>query len=591
MLLLLPVVVFAMSTSGCVSGPPGPVFVADAFVKAFAEHRLDSAAELTNLPEQAGAALHSAWDQLQAEQLIAHTGTVRVNGDTATVAYTYQWQLPRHRVWSYSGHLQMGRSGGRWMVRWTSSNIHPELGDTHTMALRSNPPPRARVNEHSGSDVLVPGTVHRVAFTAAEAPNAVAVAGTLAATLNRFDISLTARSILDAARRTDSAHPVALLSDHEAGQVATDLTGLPGVTVTPQWDLVATDRDFAPELLAQVRATVIEKVDGTAGWSVVTVNANGVDTRVLTEVLAQPAPSFTLGLDRTVQNAAQHAVDSRIEQAVMVLLRPSTGAITAVAQNNAADRDGLIATMGRYPPGSVFKTVTAAAAISVGLATPDTVLPCPSRIRIGERTIPNHHRFTAGSVPMSIAYQRSCNTSFAELASRLPGAALPDTAAKLGVGLDYSVAGLPMASGSIPPADDLVQRIEDGIGQGRVVVTPFEMALMAATIAQGSAPVPYLIEGWPTEADGDRSGIASDVLEGVRLMMRSVVTGGTAGRIADQGEVYGKTGEAETEGGSHSWFVGFRGDLAFATLLVEGGSSDNAVEVTRTMFAALPAGY
>jgi len=59
---------------------------------------------------------------------------------------------------------------------------------------------------------------------------------------------------------------------------------------------------------------------------------------------------------------------------------------------------------------------------------------------------------------------------------------------------------------------------------------------------------------------------------------------------ADQGEVYGKTGEAEVATFA-CWFVGYRGDLAFATLVVNGGSSDNAVAVTRDMFTALPAGY
>lgn len=50
--------------------------------------------------------------------------------------------------------------------------------------------------------------------------------------------------------------------------------------------------------------------------------------------------------------------------------------------------------------------------------------------------------------------------------------------------------GLPTTSGSVPSADDLIQRTEDGLGQGKVVVSPFGMALMAATIAHGSAPVP-----------------------------------------------------------------------------------------------------
>ncbi|MCP2316917.1 Cell division protein FtsI/penicillin-binding protein 2 [Nocardia amikacinitolerans] len=591
MLIPLAVAVLAAAAAGCSAGPQGPAPAADAFVAAFAENDLTAAAELTSHPEKATAALASAWQNLQAEDLTARTGAARVTGDTATVDYTYEWRLPKDRTWTYTGQLQMGRTGGRWMVRWTSSNIHPELGDTQTMELRANPAPRARVNEQSGSDVLVPGKVSRVAFTASDAADPSAVATALSRALLRFDERLTPDAILKAARNTNGAYTVLLLTELEYNQVGSELIGLPGVRLTQEWDMVPTDRDFAPDLMTQVRQTVIAEVDGKSGWSVVTMNAHGADTAVLTEVPAQPAPSFALSIDRYVQNAAQRAVDLRTEQTMMVVLRPSTGAILAVAQNKEADRDGPMATIGQYPPGSVFKTVTAAAAMAEGLATPDTVLPCPSSIVIGERTIPNYNHFTVGDVPMATAYERSCNTSFAKLASQLPADALAVTAAKLGVGQDYSVVGLPTASGSVPPADDLVQRTEDGIGQGKVVVSPFGMAVMAATIAHGSAPVPYLIAGRPTAVEGERPAIAPEVIEGLRAMMRKVVTGGTAERIADQGEVYGKTGEAEVDGGSHSWFVGYRGDMAFATLLVKGGSSDNAVAVTRDMFAALPTGY
>ncbi|MGV9614915.1 penicillin-binding transpeptidase domain-containing protein [Nocardia xishanensis] len=591
MLIPLSVAVLAAAAAGCSPGPQGPAPAADAFVAAFADHEVAAAAELTSQPEKATAALTSAWQNLQAEQLTARTGAARVTGDTATVEYTYEWRLPKNRTWTYTGQLQMGRSGGRWMVRWTSSNIHPELGDTQTMELRANPAPRARVNEQSGSDVLVPGKVCRVAFTAADASDPATVAAALSRSLSRFDERLTPEAILKTAKNIKGAYTVLLLTELEYDQVGADLIGLPGVTLTQEWDLVATDRHFAPDLMTQVRQTVIAEVDGKSGWSVVTMNANGADTAVLTEVPAQPAPSFALSIDRYVQNAAQRAVDVRTEQTMMVVLRPSTGAILAVAQNDEADRDGPVATIGQYPPGSVFKTVTAAAAMAAGLATPDTVLPCPSSIVIGERTIPNYNHFTVGSVPMATAYERSCNTSFAKLASELPADALHVTAAKLGVGQDYSVVGLPTASGSVPTAGEMVQRTEDGIGQGKVVVSPFGMAVMAATIAHGTAPVPYLIAGRPTAVEGERPAIAPEVIEGLRVMMRKVVTGGTAERIVDQGEVYGKTGEAEVDGGSHSWFVGYRGDIAFATLLVKGGSSDHAVAVTRDMFAALPTGY
>ncbi len=587
----LSVAVLTLSAVGCGGGPQGPTPVADDFVEAFAGHDPAAAARLTNQPEKATAALNSAWDQLQAEGLDARTGSARVSGDTATVDYTYEWRLPKNRTWRYTGQLQMGRSQGRWVVRWTSSNIHPNLGDTQTLALRATPAPRARVNEQAGSDVLVPGKVSRVAFTAANAPDPGAVATALAAALNRFDPKLTPEAIRDAATATTGAYTVTVLNENEFDQVSTDLIGLPGVQLTSEWDLVPTDRNFAPDLLAQVRKTVIAEVDGKAGWSVVTMNANGADTDVLTEVPSQPAPSFSLSVDRNVQNAAQRAVDLRPDQTMMVVLRPSTGAILAIAQNKAADRDGPVATIGQYPPGSVFKTVTAAAAMSTGIATPDTVLPCPSRITIGERMIPNYNLFTVGDVPMITAYERSCNTSFATIASKLPGTALHNAAMKFGLGTGYTIAGLPTFTGSVPPADELVQRTEDGIGQGKVVVSPFGMALMAATIAHGSLPVPYLIAGRTTTIDDPGDAPDPAVIAGLRAMMRRVVTGGTAERIADQGEVYGKTGEAEVEGGSHSWFVGYRGDMAFATLLVKGGSSDNAVAVTRDMFAALPGGY
>jgi len=69
------------------------------------------------------------------------------------------------------------------------------------------------------------------------------------------------------------------------------------------------------------------------------------------------------------------------------------------------------------------------------------------------------------------------------------------------------------------------------------------------------------------------------------------VTNGTAREIDDAGLVYGKTGEAEFEGGSHAWFAGYRGDLAFAALIVGGGSSAYAVRMVKQMLQELPDGY
>ncbi|WP_328397584.1 penicillin-binding transpeptidase domain-containing protein [Nocardia sp. NBC_00416] len=589
--LVIVVAALVFAVTGCGAGAAGPITAADSFLNAFTARDIETAAGRTTRPEKAFAALTSAWDELDAEELRADTGAARISGDTATVDYTYEWRLHGGRIWTYTGQLPMVRSGGEWTVRWSGAAVHPRLGDTQTMSLSVRPAPRARVNEQSGSDVLVPGTVSRVTFDAADSGDPERVATAVSRALTDIDDRLTPERILDSARAADGVYTVTVLTEAEFGRVGALLIGLPGVRVTQEWDMAPTDRKFAPDLMAQVRQTVIDEVDGRAGWRVVARNANGAETGVLHEVAAQPAPSFALSVDRRIQNAAQHAVDGRREQTMMVAIRPSTGGILAVAQNAAADRDGPVATIGQYPPGSVFKTVTAAAALSSGIATPDTVIACPSAITIGERMIPNYDGFTVGDVPLTTAYARSCNTSFAQLASTLPDSALSDSAAAFGIGPDYTIPGLPTFSGSVPAAEDRTQRTEDGIGQGRVVVSAFGLALMAATVASGRAPTPYLIAGRETVVDGQRPAVDPDVVRGLRMMMRAVVVSGTAERIADQGEVFGKTGEAEVTGGSHSWFVGYRGDIAFATLLVEGGSSDNAVAVTREMLVALPGGY
>ncbi|MFF0814236.1 penicillin-binding transpeptidase domain-containing protein [Rhodococcus sp. NPDC003318] len=577
--------------SACTPKPDGPDAAAQQFLTALAERDTGAAAALSDRPDVAKAALDSAWDDLQGQSLTATIGEVRVNDDTATVGYTYEWHLPKDRVWTYSGDLQMGRRDGEWTVRWTSTDLHPKLGDTQTMSLRSTPAPRARVNERSGTDVLVPGSVERITLNAREAGSLGAVAATLARILAPFDPSLTAQSIAESASSVQGDYLVATLRQEDYEPIAASLIELPGVSTQEEADLVSTDRDFAPDLISQVKKRVIDEVDGKAGWSVVTVNQNGVDTDVLTNTKPEPAPSFSISLDRNIQVAAQNAVDARPDQTMMVVLQPSTGAILAVAQNKAADRDGPVASTGLYPPGSTFKIVTAGAAIENGLAQPETMVGCPGRVVIGERSVPNYNEFALGTVSMSTAFARSCNTTFAKLASEMDADALTVAAAQFGIGPTYDVPGLPTQSGSVPPADDLVQRTEDGFGQGKVVVSPFGMALAAATVANGSTPVPHLILGDETTVEGDRTAVTAQMVDGLRGMMREVVTSGTATRIAGQGAVYGKTGEAEVDGGSHAWFVGYRGDLAFATLVVRGGSSDNAVAVTTDMFAALPDDY
>ncbi len=109
------------------------------------------------------------------------------------------------------------------------------------------------------------------------------------------------------------------------------------------------------------------------------------------------------------------------------------------------------------------------------------------------------------------------------------------------------------------------------------------MALVAASIANGTTPAPMLVKGQPGVADQTVAPAPAEVTEQLRVMMRETVTGGTATSLQDIPGLLGKTGTAETEGGpAHGWFVGIKGDLAFAVFIAGADSSSPAVQVAGT---------
>jgi len=589
---ILTVSAVVATLNACTPKPNGPEPVAEQFFAALATGDTGDAAALSDKPADARTALNEAWAGLQAVRLDAQIVGSKYAEDTGSITYRYTWHLPKNRTWTYDGQLNMVREEGRWEVRWSATGLHPRLGDHQTFALRADAPRRASVNERGGTDVLVPGNLYHYMLDAKSAGGALMpTARAVVDALRPFDNTLDPQRLAEQA--SSSKDPLSLItlrqSDHD--RVGGAIGALPGVVVTPQAALLPTDDSFAPDIVNQVKNAVVDELDGQAGWRVVTVNQNGVDVDVLNEVQGAPAPSVSISLDRTVQNAAQNAVNTTGKKAMIVAIKPSTGEILAVAQNGAADSEGPLATTGLYPPGSTFKIITAGAAIDRDMATPNTLLACPGVMDIGNRTIPNYGGFDLGTVPMSRAFASSCNTTFAELGSRMPPRGLTTAAAQYGIGPDYQIEGINTVSGSVPPTVNLAERTEDGFGQGKVLVSPFGMALAAATVAAGKTPVPQLIEGRQTVITGDSTPITPKMLDALRPMMRLVVTNGTAKDLDGSGDVHGKTGEAEFNGGSHAWFAGYRGDMAFSALIVGGGSSEYAVRMLKGMFEQLPPDY
>ncbi|MBN6041533.1 penicillin-binding protein [Amycolatopsis sp. 195334CR] len=321
-------------------------------------------------------------------------------------------------------------------------------------------------------------------------------------------------------------------------------------------------------------------------WSVELRDAAGTVLEDLGGAPGLVAEPFVSTLVTGTQQAAQQAVDSVGGPAMLVAIQSSTGRILALAQNAAGGAEPK-AVSGLYPPGSTFKIATATAAMRAGTG-PDTVLDCPGEARIGTRTIPNDDRFTIPPSPLHTTFARSCNTTFARLAGELPAGALADAATRLGLNADFDIPGLATEAGKVEAYEDEAKRVEAGIGQGDVVASPFGVALMTATVASGQPITPSL---WRDDASVVTTGYEApeaEVLGPLRTMMREVVTGGTARELAEYGEVRGKTGTAQFGDGrgAHGWFTGYRGELAFAVLVEDAGSSGPALKVSARFLSA-----
>jgi cell division protein FtsI/penicillin-binding protein 2 len=436
-------------------------------------------------------------------------------------------------------------------------------------------------------------TVVTVALDRSKSADLAAVAARLAAALRQFDPSITEQSIIAGATAAPAGQPstVTVLRDNDYQSVRDRIDDLPGVTFPTQRQLLGPDRGFATQLVPGIRGMVEQQLNNAAGWRVVTVNPMGDDLETLASQQPHSLPTVITTVDWALQTAAEQAVDTVPNAAMIVALQPSTGEIVGVAQNSAADVQGPLALTGRYPPGSTFKIVTSVAALEAKQVTVDSPVACPATTIVGERVVPNDHLFDLGTVPLHTAFARSCNTTFAQLAARLGAGALTDAADQMGIGMDYGIAGITTVTGQVPPSESMVRRAENGFGQGRVLASPFGMALVASTVAAGGKlPTPILIRGIPTHvALGPVAPMPREVADAVRVMMREAVTQGTAQPLAGQGDLFGQTGTAEDNpSNGHGWFVGFRGDLAFATLVVGAGSSGAALDVSGRFLSALP---
>jgi cell division protein FtsI/penicillin-binding protein 2 len=526
-------------------------------------------------------------------------GTATVTDDRAELPFQAKLRLRALGAWPYDGVLRLVRRDGRWLVDWSPATLHPDLTEGLRFQRTRTWPDRAPILAADGSELAGPGPVVTVNVVGERVKDPAAV---VAALVTHVEVPrATARQALaDAERRPNQAVPVITLPEVDYQAVKDSIYPVPGLSfeagVGREYNGPASARILLGSV-GPVTADDLKKLGAPYQTGDVTGHGNGLEAAFERQLAGTPSGEVRLAggdgegkvlhrfegedgeavettLDPRVQEAAEAALDPLAKPAALVAVRPSTGELLAVVNSpfNGYNR----ALLGRYPPGSTFKVVTAGALLKGGLRPADAV-DCPKEAKVGGRTFGNFEDEVLGRIPFSSAFAHSCNTAFVQQAAkRLDGDELVAAAAQYGFGLDPSP-GIPAVTSRVPAPSDRADLAAESFGQGRVTASPLQMALVAATVADGRWRPPTLVSGQAETGETAESPEPLDakVAGTLRTLMRQVVTEGTAAPAGLPGKVGGKTGTAEFGTGdplpTHAWFIGFRGDLAFSVVVEDGG--------------------
>jgi hypothetical protein len=531
--LVIALVLVAAGGTGAALVVPGlrakPDPVARDFLDAWSRNDYPAMRELVSLPPDDFAEQYQRMrSDLQISRSRLQLGQVSSRGGTsATAPFTATFSLRGFGNWSYQGTLQLskpGRFGRDWRIDWSPAAIHPDLRQGERFQRERRWPERGSVLAGDGSVLAGPQ---------------VGAAG---------PASLT--SLVGSVRDITAEALKRLGSPYQGG----DQAGWSGI-----------ERTFERRLA------------GDPTGEVQLVDEDGAKVKVLRRFGGRPGASVRTSLDVSMQSAAESALQAGAHghESALVVVQPSTGAIKALVSlpNGGFPR----ATLGTYPPGSTFKVITTAALLAKG-AQPGDKVTCPKEIKLGGITIHNFEQEQLGSIPFNVAFAKSCNTAFVQLATqRLSGAELAQAASRFGFGVGLAP-GLSAATSRFPVPQSSSELAMAAFGQARVTASPLQMAAVAAAVQSGTWRAPKLVDDESLASLEVKQPAARTLDPAVagtlRDLMRQVVTSGTAAGAGLPAGVSGKTGTAEFGSGdkppTHAWFIGFRGDLAVA-VVVEGG--------------------
>ncbi|MBE6052710.1 MAG: penicillin-binding protein 2 [Clostridium sartagoforme] len=334
-------------------------------------------------------------------------------------------------------------------------------------------------------------------------------------------------------------------------------------------------------------------------------------------------------LDYDIQKAAYDAMGDL--KGAVVAINPKTGEILAMVSkptydpsnletvieeaNSGVDEESKLlnrAINGKYPPGSVFKTVTLAAALENNPDVVNETFHDTGKIVFPDGTSLNNYMNQAhGDLSLQMAYRVSSNFVFGTLAMDMGNAKLKEVAERFGFNSRINGIGLSIPESSFPTLkeEEIGNIAQSGIGQGSVISTPIQMAIVAATVGNDGVLMQPKLVNKVVDKDGNTikeisnkslkdDVISTDIANTIKEYMGYLVSNNLYRWPAFEGtNAGGKTGTADymledgTEGIPHGWFISVapldNPEIAVAVIVEEGengaGSAANiASQVVRT---------
>lgn len=587
---------------------------AASFFAAWIRHDWTAMAGLV-VADQAGAVMahRDLWSELVIESTQVTASEVTVAGSTGSAAFIVEATPNAMAPWVYENSLALTDTGSGWAIDWRPQVVHPALFDGRRIQRVDAVLPRGRILDRNGFPLRAAREVRKIGLVPGRVEDLDEVMAALVDALD-IDEEILRRDAEAPGVQPDWFVPAATLTLPDFDEVWPDLRPIPGVVFQSVDARQSSEPDIAAHVLGSVGPITAEKlaewgdpytagdIVGRSGLELVyedqlrgsvsselrVLEANGNLLSVIHSTGSLVPADLETTLDHSIQLAAEAAIEGIAEPAALVVIDVSTGEVRAVVSRPITGFNRALA--GLYPPGSTFKTVTAAAAVAGG-ATPTTNVFCARELVAGGYPIRNAGGLALGDITMRTAYAKSCNTAFASLGLEVGAEALAAAARLFGFGEQYSL-GLNTAGGRYPDPVDDAELAASAIGQGRVQASPLHLAAVAGAVASGSWKPPTLVAS--PEAAARANALAPEVTSALQDMMTAAVRDGTGWRARSAGvPVAGKTGSAEFGDDdppqTHAWFIGYSGDLAFA-VMVEGGGGGGSVAapIASKFLGALP---